>query len=186
MRTPSPDARVPVTSRRAAVALVAALLLSTTQVMAAKGGVKGAPPKADESAGSKGQKPATSNAASDPGASAKDKKASSGRSFGSDEEKDLRKWFADSGNLEGLPPGLAKRESLPPGLRKQIEKNGTLPPGLEGKLHPLPEELERNLPLLPDGISRVVVDRDVLLVEDATSRIKDIMRDVLPALMGGK
>src|SRR5687767_10946725 len=30
-----------------------------------------------------------------------------------------------------LPPGLAKRESLPPGLRAQLRERGELPPGLQ-------------------------------------------------------
>ena len=85
-----------------------------------------------------------------------------------------------------MPPGLAKRESLPPGLQKQLEKNGTLPPGLEKKLNPLPDDLDRRLPRLPDGVRRVVVDRDVLLVEDGTNRVKDILRNVLPALTEGR
>src|SRR5574341_1561384 len=40
---------------------------------------------------------------------------------------------------KGLPPGLAKRERLPPGLQKQLRRNGTLPPGLQKKLEPLPQ-----------------------------------------------
>src|SRR5512147_2362892 len=32
---------------------------------------------------------------------------------------------------KGLPPGLAKKGSLPPGLAKQLARNGHLPPGLE-------------------------------------------------------
>src|SRR5947207_13384011 len=33
-----------------------------------------------------------------------------------------------------LPPGLAKREALPPGLRKQVREGGALPPGLQKRL----------------------------------------------------
>src|SRR5262245_20709748 len=32
---------------------------------------------------------------------------------------------------KGLPPGLAKKGTLPPGLAKQLARNGHLPPGLE-------------------------------------------------------
>src|SRR5690606_37311777 len=32
---------------------------------------------------------------------------------------------------KSLPPGLAKRDELPPGLAKQLARNGHLPPGLE-------------------------------------------------------
>ena len=108
----------------------------------------------------------------------------SNRSFGRRDERAIRDWFSRSQNLAGLPPGLAKRESLPPGLQKQVMRRGTLPPGLESKLHPLPDNLARQLPRLPDGIRRVVVDRDVLLVENRNGRILDILRNVLPALTG--
>ncbi len=36
----------------------------------------------------------------------------------------------------GLPPGLAKRDRLPPGLEKHLWKHGSLPPGLQKKLDP--------------------------------------------------
>jgi len=42
-----------------------------------------------------------------------------------------------------LPPGLAKKDRLPPGLEKQLVRRGTLPPGLQKRLQPCPEELER-------------------------------------------
>ncbi len=35
---------------------------------------------------------------------------------------------------EGLPPGLAKREQLPPGLQKHVRERGSLPPGLQKKV----------------------------------------------------
>jgi len=37
---------------------------------------------------------------------------------------------------EGLPPGLAKRDRLPPGLEKHLLKHGSLPPGLQKKVGP--------------------------------------------------
>ncbi len=36
----------------------------------------------------------------------------------------------------GLPPGLAKRDQLPPGLEKHLLKHGSLPPGLQKKIDP--------------------------------------------------
>ncbi len=74
------------------------------------------------------------------------------------------------------PPGLAKRDSLPPGLQRQYEKNGRLPPGLEGRV--LPHSLHRSLPPR-EGYKRVIVDTDVLLVETATGVIRDILYDVV-------
>lgn len=76
-----------------------------------------------------------------------------------------------------LPPGLAKKEKLPSGLAKQLEKNGTLPPGLAKR--GLPEDLETELPKPTEGLERTIVDNAVVLVEKATGRIIDIMKDVV-------
>ena len=53
-----------------------------------------------------------------------------------------------------LPPGLAKRDDLPPGLEKQLVRKGHLPPGLEKHIVPFPPELERRLPPLPPELRR--------------------------------
>jgi hypothetical protein len=99
-------------------------------------------------------------------------------SFGSAEVRIIREWFSDRRNLSGLPPGLAKRESLPPGLQKQLQRNGSLPPGLEKKIQPLPRELEVRLPQLPDGRRRVVISGSVILMDKNQNRILDIVANV--------
>ena len=78
---------------------------------------------------------------------------------------------------KGLPPGLARKESLPPGLAMQLEKNGTLPPGLAKR--ELPEDLANKLPPTPKGRERVIVDNNVVLIEKATGVILDIIKDVI-------
>ena len=75
-----------------------------------------------------------------------------------------------------LPPGLAKREQLPPGLRKQLVRRGTLPPGLQ--THRLPSELDRQLSLLPHGYVRLRVASDVLLLDEQSRVILDVITDV--------
>ena len=62
---------------------------------------------------------------------------------------------ASKGKKKGLPPGLAKRDELPPGLQKQLEKNGKLPPGLDKR--ELPSDLESRLPRLSETLERVIV-----------------------------
>lgn len=108
----------------------------------------------------------------------REREASQGRAFGKEHEKKIREYFGNSANLEGLPPGLAKREELPPGLQRHLERNGTLPPGLEKKVHPLPESLEAELPATPEGIVRGVLGDKVVLVEQKTSKILDIVDGV--------
>lgn len=71
------------------------------------------------------------------------------------------------------PPGLAKRERLPPGLAKR----DTLPPGLRGR--GLPGDLSTALPRRRPGQEFRVFDDDVALIETATGRVIDILRDVL-------
>ena len=81
------------------------------------------------------------------------------------------------GKSKEMPPGLAKKESLPPGLQKQLEKNGTLPPGLAKR--DLPYDLAKQLSSITKGHKRVIVDRDVVLMEETTGLILDVIRDVV-------
>ena len=101
-----------------------------------------------------------------------------GSLFGKESERIIREWFANSSNLKGLPPGLAKRDQLPLGLQKQLARNGQLPPGLQKKVQPLPQQLEIRLPRLPDGRRRIVIAGNVILLEERTARILDILRAV--------
>jgi hypothetical protein len=73
----------------------------------------------------------------------------------------------------GLPPGLAKRESLPPGLEKQLRRNGRLPPGLEKKLIPFPVELESRLPPCPPEVHRGMVGGIAVMWNSQTGLVLD-------------
>ncbi len=77
---------------------------------------------------------------------------------------------------QGLPPGLAKRQHLPPGLQKHIERTGRLPPGLEKRR--LPGDLRALLPIR-SGQDFRVVGNDIVLIEIATELILDVMKGVL-------
>ena len=79
-----------------------------------------------------------------------------------------------------LPPGLAKRDRLPPGLEKHLRERGSLPPGLQKRMQPLPFELERQLHRLPTGYRRVVIGGNVILMNEETSVVYDIIRDAIP------
>jgi hypothetical protein len=86
-------------------------------------------------------------------------------------------WFRD--NRGHLPPGLAKRETLPPGLEKQLQRKGKLPPGLEKKIQPMPPALEKQLVVLPTGYRRVVIGDNVIVMNSTTSIVYDIVRSVV-------
>ncbi len=99
------------------------------------------------------------------------------RVFTKEEITLVKTYFHD--NRSGLPPGLAKREKLPPGLERQLKKNGTLPPGLQKKLQPLPDELEKKMRLLPTGYRRVFIAGNVIMMNEKTAHIYDIVRNVI-------
>ena len=77
---------------------------------------------------------------------------------------------------KGLPPGLTKKKHLPPGHQKQLMRKGTLPPGLAKQ--GLPRELERQLAPLPSGYVRLQVGRDIVLFDERTRVILDIIYDI--------
>jgi len=86
---------------------------------------------------------------------------------------------------KGLPPGLAKRGgNLPPGLQKKLERDGQLPPGLQKRLEPLPVDLDRRLPSLPENWARATLDHDVVLIDRRTNRILDIIENVVDIVNG--
>jgi len=101
------------------------------------------------------------------------------RVFTTQERTIIRDWFGNPRNLSGLPPGLAKREKLPPGLEKQLRERGTLPPGLQKKIQPLPPTLERQLRVLPTGYRRAVIAGNVVLMNEKTALVYDIVRNVI-------
>ncbi len=71
------------------------------------------------------------------------------------------------------PPGLAKKKKLPPGLQKQLVKRGKLPPGLQGR--GLPQDLERQLTPLPRGYVHMKVGGDVIILNEKTRVVVDVV-----------
>jgi len=84
----------------------------------------------------------------------------------------LRAWY-DS-HRSNLPPGLAKKDRLPPGLEKQLVRRGTLPPGLQKRIQPCPEELSRRLPPPPPDCEHVLIAGHIVLLNRRTSLVVDI------------
>jgi hypothetical protein len=76
----------------------------------------------------------------------------------------------------GLPPGLAKKEKLPTGLQRQLKENGSLPPGLAKRslLCALEEQLSR----LPRGYVRLKVGSEIIIMNEKTEVIVDIVFDI--------
>jgi hypothetical protein len=104
-----------------------------------------------------------------------------------EERRIIENYYRSGGPSKGLPPGLAKRGGkLPPGLQKHLDKNGTLPPGLQKRLEPLPKDLDVRLPRLPDYWQRVTLERDVILLDQRTNRILDVIENVIGLATGAE
>ncbi len=100
-----------------------------------------------------------------------------------DNDRYLIKQFYTNKNIrqkkryKPMPPGLAKKKHMTPGHAKQLERKGRLPPGLEKrKLH---YNLERSLSRLPDDFVRFTVGKDVVLFNERTHVIADIVYDIV-------
>jgi hypothetical protein len=145
-------------------AFLCALSLIAASALADKGGVHG--------------KPAEARGRSTVARHEGDRPVNQVVTFDRGERTILRGWFSNSENQRGLPPGLAKRERLPPGLAPQLVRNGTLPPGLQEKIQPLPLRIDSQLTPLPVGLRRVVIGNDVVLLDDRTNLILDVVRSV--------
>lgn len=89
-----------------------------------------------------------------------------------DHDRDIRGWYHE--HYEHLPPGLAKRDHLPPGLERQLIVNGTLPPGLRGRMQPCPRELEVMLPPPPPNYVHVVIGGNLVLYNRVSFEIADV------------
>ena len=90
------------------------------------------------------------------------------------DHESLRGWY--NGRRGNLPPGLAKRDELPPGLEKQLVRRGTLPPGLRKKMYDCPPEVVRFLPPPPPDCRHVFVGGHIVLLNRHTNVIVDIFR----------
>ena len=90
----------------------------------------------------------------------------------SDHDRDIHDWYR--AHYSHLPPGLAKRDRLPPGLERQLVVRGTLPPGLQKKMQPCPRELEVMLPPPPPNYAHVVIGGNLVLVNRVNFEIADV------------
>ena len=82
------------------------------------------------------------------------------------------------GHAGSLPPGLAKRQALPPGLREQLRENGALPPGLQKYWVPVPAPLVVRLPAVPQYHQRYFVGDDLVVVNTRTNQVIAVIRNV--------
>jgi hypothetical protein len=73
-----------------------------------------------------------------------------------------------------IPPGIAKKGTLPPGIYKQLVRNGQIPP--EVHYHALPPDLIVQLPPIASAYRYVIADDRVMLIQAATNVIMDVLQ----------
>lgn len=93
--------------------------------------------------------------------------------FSDHDREAIRAWYFD--HQGAFPPGLAKKDRLPPGLEKQLAERGTLPPGLQKRIQPFPVELERRLPPPPPDCERVLIGGHVVLLNLRTNLVLAVL-----------
>ena len=74
-------------------------------------------------------------------------------------------------------------QSLPPGLRKKYARTGTLPPGWQNRVQPLPQALVERLPPPPPNCDRGYVDGYAVVYNRMTRVILDAV-DLIGAITG--
>ena len=99
-------------------------------------------------------------------------KDNQGQFYKDHEKQEIRGWY--DGRRSNLPPGLAKKDRLPPGLEKQLVRRGTLPPGLQKRVQPCPEDLRRRLPPPPPDCDNVLIGGHVVLLNRRTQLVVDV------------
>ena len=94
------------------------------------------------------------------------------RGYYRERDRDLHDWYR--AHYNNLPPGLAKRDRLPPGLERQLVVRGTLPPGLRREMHPCPPEVVSYLPPPPVGYMHTIIGGHIVLVNRKTFFVLDV------------
>lgn len=95
-----------------------------------------------------------------------------GYGFADHDRDEIRGWYA--ANYRHLPPGLAKKDRLPPGLENQLVVRGTFTPEMQREVHAVPVDLDRRLPPPPPDCDRVVVGAHIVLRNRNTNVIVDV------------
>jgi hypothetical protein len=103
----------------------------------------------------------------------KDDRASEHAEFRQHDRASMNEWYRE--HQHGLPPGLAKRDQLPPGLEKQLHERGTLPPGLQKQIHPVPADLEVRLAPPPEGCRHVIIGGHLVLLNVRTNYVYSVV-----------
>jgi Ni/Co efflux regulator RcnB len=87
-------------------------------------------------------------------------------------DRDIHDWYRT--HYSHLPPGLAKRDRLPPGLERQLVVHEYLPVELRHRMQPCPHELEVMLPPPAPGYAHYFIGGNSVLVNRANFQVGDV------------
>jgi hypothetical protein len=101
-------------------------------------------------------------------------KGKGGKKFNGDERDEIVHYFnANPSAREQLPPGLAKKNKIPPGWQKKIGVGQRIPDDVWAYRVPLPHEVLVKLPPPPPGVIHVRIHDHVLKVIEETHEVLD-------------
>ncbi len=95
-----------------------------------------------------------------------------GYGFADHDRDQMRGWYGE--HYRHLPPGLAKRDRLPPGLERRLLIREAFPPDLESRVVLVPVDLDRRLPPPPPDCERVLIGGHIVLRNRNTRVVLDI------------
>jgi len=84
----------------------------------------------------------------------------------------MREWYHE--RHEHLPPGLAKKDRLPPGWERKLAVHQILDDRMRERMRPCPPELEMRLPPPPPECEHTVIGSHIVLVNRRTHIVVDI------------
>jgi len=95
-----------------------------------------------------------------------------GYGFADHDRGEIRNWYAE--NHRHLPPGLARREYLPPAMESQLVIHAAFPVALESRVVAVPPDLDRRMAPPPPDCERVIIGGHIVLRNRSTRVIVDI------------
>lgn len=97
-----------------------------------------------------------------------------GKNFSGGERDEIRDYFeSNPAARQQLPPGLAKKNKIPPGWQKKIGVGQRIPDDIWAFRVPLPPEIVVKLPPPPPGVIHVRIQDRVLKVIEKTHEVLD-------------
>jgi hypothetical protein len=101
-------------------------------------------------------------------------RANSDKDTGSDVKVSIHVVFAKADVVVLRNHYAPRYRNLPPGLHKKVARGGQLPPGWRKKFEPFPVAVERQLPSLPQGYQRGVIDGHAVIYNSRANVIVDV------------